>query len=273
MDSNDYKYFSMLVKELNINRAAQRLFISPQALSKRIMKLEEYYQVKLFERKPSFTLTYAGKRLLEYYEQLSSLETHAKAEMMEIANGRSGELKIGISSSRITQMIPRIFPAYHYKHPNVCIRVLDGHTTSLLQNLVDENVDLTIATSTLNSQDVQCIDLGSEVIKLFISDDLLRETCPEHYSLLIEAEKSSTPVSIEEFRDCPFILSLPGNRMHTTMLRACASRKLNIKEVLSVNNFELRRILKLQHTLHRACPDKAGGSRWGHAQQQAFWGT
>ena len=53
MDTLSLYYFSELAKDLHITRTANRLFISQQTLSNHIMRLEEYYGVKLLNRKPS----------------------------------------------------------------------------------------------------------------------------------------------------------------------------------------------------------------------------
>ena len=60
MDVNSLIYFIEASKDLNFTQTAKRLFISQQNLSNHIARLEEYYSVKLFERKPRLALTYAG---------------------------------------------------------------------------------------------------------------------------------------------------------------------------------------------------------------------
>ena len=53
MDTVSLIYFSEAAKDLNFTKTAQRLFISQQTLSNHIARLEEAYQVKLFERPPA----------------------------------------------------------------------------------------------------------------------------------------------------------------------------------------------------------------------------
>ena len=56
------KYFIAVAEELSITKASEKLFISQQSLSKHIIKLEKELEVTLFERAPTMSLTYAGKR-------------------------------------------------------------------------------------------------------------------------------------------------------------------------------------------------------------------
>ena len=57
---NNYNYFITLAEELNISRAAEKLFISHQCLSKYLKNLESEYGIPLFERTPALKLTLAG---------------------------------------------------------------------------------------------------------------------------------------------------------------------------------------------------------------------
>ena len=69
MDTLSLYYFSELAKDLHITRTANRLFISQQTLSNHIMRLEEYYGVKLLNRKPSLSLTSVSYTHLDVYKR------------------------------------------------------------------------------------------------------------------------------------------------------------------------------------------------------------
>ncbi len=65
LDSGLLRAFVVTVEENHFGRAAGRLFVSQQALSKRIKRLEEHLGVRLFERtNRKVELTDAGRRLL-----------------------------------------------------------------------------------------------------------------------------------------------------------------------------------------------------------------
>ena len=55
MDLTSLYYFQELSKDLNMTKAAERLYISQQTLSNHIQRLEQYYGTKLFYRKPSLS--------------------------------------------------------------------------------------------------------------------------------------------------------------------------------------------------------------------------
>lgn len=64
------KYFLMVAEELNITRAAERLYISQQSLSNHISNMERELNVKLFTRSPKLALTYAGDLLVDTATQI-----------------------------------------------------------------------------------------------------------------------------------------------------------------------------------------------------------
>ena len=57
------EYFLAAAEELNITRAAKRLYISQQSLSNHISNLEKEFDVQLFNRTTPLTPTYAGRAL------------------------------------------------------------------------------------------------------------------------------------------------------------------------------------------------------------------
>lgn len=71
-------YFTELAKELHMTNTAQKLYITQQNLSQHIQRLEQYYGVELFYRKPKLSLTYAGEQLLLAAGRILSEENDLK---------------------------------------------------------------------------------------------------------------------------------------------------------------------------------------------------
>ena len=99
-------YFVEVAKDLSITGAAQRLYLSQQALSLQIQKLERYYGVTLFERQPRFRLTSAGELLLEGAQKILRENDAIVNSLAEISESHAGTLRIGIPAYRAAECFP-----------------------------------------------------------------------------------------------------------------------------------------------------------------------
>ncbi|MFR8778432.1 MAG: LysR family transcriptional regulator [Enterocloster sp.] len=61
MNFDNYRYFAAAAEELNFTKAARKLFMTQQALSKQIDKMEKEYNTRLFNRETPMSLTPAGE--------------------------------------------------------------------------------------------------------------------------------------------------------------------------------------------------------------------
>ena len=91
------KYFLLVAEELNITRAAERLYISQQSLSNHISNLERELDVKLFTRSPKLSLTYAGDMLVDTATQILDLHSQFLTKVGDINRHYMGMLRLGIS--------------------------------------------------------------------------------------------------------------------------------------------------------------------------------
>lgn len=81
----NYQYFITLAETLNISHAAQKLYISHQCLSRYLKTLEHECGLTLFERKPTFALTYAGQTLLEAFREIERIEKTPNSRLKSCA--------------------------------------------------------------------------------------------------------------------------------------------------------------------------------------------
>ena len=97
MNFQHLKYFLTVAEELNITRAAERLYISQQSLSNHIANLERELDVKLFTRSPKLSLTYAGGLLVDTATEILDLHRQYLSKVGDINKQYVGALRVGIS--------------------------------------------------------------------------------------------------------------------------------------------------------------------------------
>lgn len=136
--------FLYTAEERNITKAACRAFVSQQCASAHIRNLEEYYKTPLFNRKPTFSLTPAGKCLYDSLRELSILEQNTNSLIQEICQGSSGKLRIGINSTRARILMPILMSSYSEIYPDVQISIFSDDTLRLLSRLKEGHLDIVI---------------------------------------------------------------------------------------------------------------------------------
>ena len=89
-------YFKTVADELNITHAAQKHYISQQALSSHIRNLENELGVRLFDRNPRLSLTDAGRCLYEAVQGFDSINSTLNEKLNNIRKEERGELRLGL---------------------------------------------------------------------------------------------------------------------------------------------------------------------------------
>ena len=119
-------------KDMNMTAAAKRMYTSQQNLSLKIRRLEKYYNTALFERKPHLHLTYAGEQLLESASVILREHREYKNLISDIAEKRTANLHIAVTSSRAGAVFPLMMEKYTHLWPNVRLRIDDLNTPQSL---------------------------------------------------------------------------------------------------------------------------------------------
>ena len=230
LNLNAYLYFEVLAREGNMTAAAAKLFITQQALSQQIQRLENYYGVTLFER-PKMKLTYAGERLLSHCRKLTLWSRQVEDELRDISDEEAGEIHIGITSKRGLNTIPYIFPVFHEEYPLIEVHLHEGNTSAILKALEEETTDMSIAVSDFDNPEAESVPLTEERTFLFLSEDALRRWCGEDYQYLISHKTEMLPISL--FRNCPFLLNGPGTRLRRKCDAAFRAADMNPRVILT----------------------------------------
>ena len=139
---NNYQYFLMLAKELNISNASEKLFISHQCLSKYLKNLEKFYGIALFERKPSLRLTPAGEVLLKSFKDIEFLEQNIKSEIENLKSTEVGTVNLGITEGRYPIVVPRLLKDYQQMCPHVHLNIINTTTPRMRDMTLNNELDL-----------------------------------------------------------------------------------------------------------------------------------
>lgn len=212
MNLRTLQYFLIAAEEENVTKAAERLFISQQALSIHIKNLEDEYGVAFFERKPVFRLTRAGRRMAEFSRQVLGLEEDVKAEFSDLDVNAKGLLRVGLSRLRSNAFFPAIWEKYHGEHPNISIDLMDGNRQQLSDFLVSGKLDIYIALDVPDNPAWKVDCLYEERSVCIFRRELLQEHYPDSWEAILEGMRRGG-VSLPKIAKLPFICTRTDNSL------------------------------------------------------------
>ncbi|MGB3313098.1 MAG: LysR substrate-binding domain-containing protein [Albidovulum sp.] len=151
------------------SRAAEALHLTQPAISDQVRKLEEEYEILLFNRhKKQVSLTPQGDRLLEITRRLFDSEQQALELLSEVRALRAGTLRIVADSAH---HLLHILARFRDRYPGVRITVHSGNTESVLDALYAYEADIGVLGNMPESRDIEALKLNSTPIVAFVARD------------------------------------------------------------------------------------------------------
>ncbi len=250
MNLKSLEYFIEVAQDLNMTTAAQRLYISQQALSAQIQKLEQYYGVTLFERQPRLHLTFAGEELLDGAKKIMRENAEITNRLSDINKKHAGILRIGIPAYRAQECFPLVLPGFTRKWPNVKISLDESSSDDMLKKICDGILDVGIVTPSSSeiqelSDRLEFIFLLDDSTYLICSDELLQKHFGDR-SVTVKA-RALQGTDLHEFADLPFLLHKPPMKLRKTEDESFNKAGFRPKVYIESSNTELMIALYLCH--------------------------
>ncbi|AEU38359.1 LysR family transcriptional regulator [Granulicella mallensis] len=154
MDADDLRIVEAVARIGSMNRAAAELNMVQSNVTARIRLLEEELGVQLFVRhsrgvEPSA----AGLRLLSYGEQIHSLFQQAITAVKEDGTPK-GKLSIGMMETTAGLRLPALVAQYAQEYPRVELAIMTGTTSSLIQQVADNELDGAFVAGPIHHQEL-----------------------------------------------------------------------------------------------------------------------
>lgn len=125
MNIKNINYFMAIVEEGSVSAAARKLFISQQALSEQLKKLEEELGCLLFKRgNNKFTLTDAGKYFYNGCKKLSNDYNSIMLDLKAIDYARHNNLSIAFPTYGFPPYLPDFLNQFQVKYPQYKLNIV-----------------------------------------------------------------------------------------------------------------------------------------------------
>jgi aminoethylphosphonate catabolism LysR family transcriptional regulator len=141
------------------SRAAEALSLTQPAISDQVRKLEESYDVLLFNRhKKQVTLTRIGEQLLEVTRRMFDIEQQALDLLSESRGLRSGNLRVVADSAH--HLLP-VLALFRSRHPGVHVSLRSGNSETVVASLYAYEADIGVLAEIPLGQDFTSVKLNS----------------------------------------------------------------------------------------------------------------
>ncbi|MCY9168596.1 LysR family transcriptional regulator [Bacillus atrophaeus] len=204
MEWEQLEYFQTLARIQHVTKAAETLSITQPALSRSIVRLENYLGVPLFDRQGrSITLNKYGERFLKRVDSIMKEFTEGKEEIQSLLQPDQGEVSLGFLHTLGTTIVPNLIGAFKDQYPNVHFQLNQSHSNQLLDKLKSGELDLCLLASFPVESNIMWKPLWKEELFLFL---------PKHHVLATRQE-----ITLNEIATEPFVLMKEGFALRVTI--------------------------------------------------------
>jgi DNA-binding transcriptional LysR family regulator len=225
LDLTSLQLFVAVCELGSIGKAAQREFIAPSALSKRLSDLEATLGSPLLQRHSrGVHLTPAGQNLLHHARSvLFSLE-RLQAELSEYADGARGQVRVHASISATVQFLPEDLGAFIRAHQGIKIDLEEHLSSEVIRAVQEGAADLGICNTADGVGELQTLPYRQDQLVLVV---------PRKHAL---ARKKS--VAFEDTLALDHVGLHSNSSIYVAMRRAAAALGQTIKLRIQVTGLD-----------------------------------
>ena len=163
MELRTLRYFTVVARELNITRAAEKLNMSQPPLSNQIKALEEELRVQLFIRgKRHLELTEEGALLLRRAVQMQELADKTRQELASLREGMTGTIYLSMVEGRAPFLAAQWIAGFREEFPLVRYNLWNGSSDDVLDRLRKGLADLAVIAAPYDTEHLEGFPVGQE---------------------------------------------------------------------------------------------------------------
>lgn len=151
-----YRYIDKIARTGSIRQAAEQLAITPSALNRRVIALEQELGVEIFERLGrGVRLSTAGELLVDMMRKHLAENDALKSRIADLSGLRRGHVSIACSQAVLPHFLPDQIERYQAQYPQVTFNVLNKDGEDAAAALLNYSADLAIVFDPLRQSEFQ----------------------------------------------------------------------------------------------------------------------
>jgi DNA-binding transcriptional LysR family regulator len=223
--------FIAVAEQRSFSLAAQQLFITQPAVSKRIAVLEQELDAQLFDRiGRQVHLTEAGRALLPHARHILNELADSRRAIHQLSGEVGGELLLGTSHHIGLHRLPPILKEYTRRWPQVVLNLRFMDSEAACRAIEHGELELAVVTLPLHP--------GKQLRTELLWDDPLQVVCALDHPLAAQGS-----ASLADLARHPALLPGPGTFTREIVELAFAPTEHVLHEALSTNYLETLKML------------------------------
>jgi len=151
-----YRFILDVAAQGSIRKSAERLHITPSALTRRIQEFEKEFGTQIFERLPQdMRLNAAGELLIRHIRDNSSKMDRLQGQVADLSGVRRGHVAVVCSQVFAEGVIPDQIAAYRREHPQVSFEIQVKDRAEGIKALTNFEADLALLLDPPPSSDMR----------------------------------------------------------------------------------------------------------------------
>jgi len=220
------KYIDAVARTRSFRAAAEAISITPSALNRRIIAIEEELGVELFERtSKGVRLNSAGELFVQHIRsQMADLE-RVKSRIADLKGMRLGHVRIAATPEFARNFLPAEIQKYRTQFPGVSFEVQISNRVSAESALTEQTSDLAIILEPAKTGELHSlVDHGQQIHCLMRPDHKLAKR---------------KLIGLMECLEYDLLLPARGNGIREMLETATAAKRLVINPAIESNNLSL----------------------------------
>lgn len=220
------KYVDAVARTRSIRAAAKTVSITPSALNRRIIALEEELGVDLFERNSKgVRLNSAGELFVQHIRsQIADLE-RVRSQIADLKGMRLGHIRIAATPEIARYLLPLQVRKYRSEFPGVTFEIQVIERSEVESALTSQTCDLAMSLEPNNTSEFhEILNIGQQIHAVISTDHILAKR---------------TSLRLTECLEYDILLPMRGNGLREALETASSKKRIKISPIIESNDLHL----------------------------------
>lgn len=224
------KYIEKIAETGSLRSAAEQLNITPSALNRRVLGLEDELGVPIFERHASgLRPNIAGEILLKHIRDQFADMDRVKSRIADLSGMRAGHINIATTREVVPFFLPNLIKQHLAEFPAVTFGVNLHERGEAENSLLDNANDIAIVFEPIHFKDMQTVYSGQQQMFCIMSDQ--------------HPLASRERVKIYDCIDFPVLLPKQPEGIRQVLDATAAKIGITLEPALESNSLDLLRLM------------------------------